>query len=262
MRHGGPFNPFNAYGMYGQVQPTLLDRIAIGLDRGRMSQAYKDVLSYRLGSRWNNKMIAAGVSDYLNGGKQGTAIASYWTHRRGPFDAASHVYRLTDPMARAGGGNAERLETISALVRANVESTKTTRTAAAHPAVLRVRTTDRPEYIQSMVRLLQESAAEHFGEDLKWSMNYPDGHGQLGQDKVVNFYDGVMNHLEDDHVHAATAITRNHGIKYVTPGNVAEVVKRKRDFFSTSMDRKHFDYAAKTANLNADYHDFVGDLRW
>ena len=207
-------------------------------------------------------MAGGSLNGNLGGLSGQRAIAGYWTARRGKFDAASQVYRLTNPMAKAGGVNSERLETISALVRANVESTKTTRTAAAHPAVLRVRTTDRPEYIQSMVRLLQESAASHFGDDLGYDVPKMMQGPQEGQDTVVNYYDGVMRYMEDDHVHAATAITRNHGIQYVTPGNVANVVAEKRARFGTSLERRDFDNAARSIQLAANYHDYVGRLRW
>ncbi len=165
LRRGGPFNPWNGTNMLGGVNQKAMDRIALWLSDGRASDAFKNSMRVRT-NRMQNKVIVEGVNAYMHGKRDGkNGIADYWTDKRGDFDAALQVYRLTEPSAKAGGINQNALEVKSILGKANIELNGTTQTAAAHPFILGMPSTEKPLAIHSMIRLLQASAVSNYGAE-------------------------------------------------------------------------------------------------
>ena len=258
MRHGGPFNPWNGTNMLGGVNQKAMDRIALWFSDGRADDAWKTSMKVR-SNRMQNKVIVEGVNAYMHGKSDGkNGIADYWTDKRGNFDAALQVYRLTDPSAKAGGVNQNALEVRSILGRANIELNGTTQTAAAHPLILALPSTEKPVAVHAMIRLLQSSAVSQYGEKAT-TMQRP---------ALQTFYDGVMKNVGEDHVQAAAAIARNYGLNYVTPDNVNKVVSQQRVDFKDSLNKDDFSKSAQNAfgrlppPPDSLYNNRVGRLLW
>ena len=203
VRRGGPFNPWNGTNMLGGINQKVMDRLALWLSDGRASRDFKESMYLRT-KRIQTKVIVEGINAYMHGKSDGkNGIADYWTDKRGPFDAALQVYRLTDPSAKAGGVNQNALEIRSTLAAANIELTPTTQTAASHPFILSLASTEKPVAIHAMTRLLQASALSQYGEQAN----------RMQKPHLETFYDGLMKHMGEDHVQAATAIARNYGAR-------------------------------------------------